>query len=785
LLKRFEGMQKNNPAVRAAFARAKAAGTPDEHMTEEALAYFLEANPKANLAQRVMEMFRQFVRAIGNTLKGMDKLKFMKWANALTEQELRNMAMKALRGAPDSLQFDNAGRRSGAVMLANARAAGYEGDDFREAEEWLRAVAKGLDMSKKARMKRAVSMGYDPKTIYSTNSVDKVLSKIKPKEDVGNWGGPFDGIFLLEGDRGGARGYPYTHQFIAVPSRVARARDKDLDYDKTMAFLNKEYGYYNLDDEQMQRLYDLTAWDDDVWDGGDNVLAKFGYDDLGDASWEAQNIRGKIAKDQGYDLIAMLDEEGTSYFAPFGSKIRSVNAAFDPDFKESSDLLASKSAMKSVLANIRRGREAMTKALLDKSSVHRAMFRQGMGWVDFVWGDEGGNVTAKGKRAGAKGLAHILEARQRKDGLSNKQAQDLLFDLVDTIAKGSESNRYEQDGLIRSTINDGKHEVLLVKNSGSNSWVVTGYEVYEPDAASSARDALAATRPESTPSRNEAGAGGETIAQTGDGSSSSDIRYSKLSDSMANLAEAATGFIENRKDNPRVFNLWHRTVGSQPHKATVDEHYKAVVDKSMDYEEDAARFMNEQADEAPLWLPKLDTLGDTANELVKRRAWKRLKDAKDAKAVSNAIFDTTLNDRPMTDAELVRDGYTPMQVAMYHQFFAAVNRSMDDLAKSEMFRMGRVMKLLPASRDMGLMETAQHYASQMADAETALMDGLQGLRYINQKEAAQVMMHRSLRTPNLHSLETVWGLTGNYSTRKENIGGFGVTYLVILSGLKS
>lgn len=153
--------------------------------------------------------------------------------------------------------------------------------------------------------------------------------------------------------------------------------------------------------------------------------------------------------------------------------------------------------------------------------------------------------------------------------------------------------------------------------------------------------------------------------------------------------------------------------------------------------------------------------------------------------MSKAIFDTTLNDRPMTDAELVRDSYTPTQVAMYHQFFAAVNRSMDDLAKSEMFRMGRVMKLLPASRDMDLMETAHHYASQMADAETALMDGLQGLRYINQKEAAQVMMHRSLRTPNLHSLETVWGLTGNYSTRKENIGGFGVTYLVILSGLKS
>jgi hypothetical protein len=34
--------------------------------------------------------------------------------------------------------------------------------------------------------------------------------------------------------------------------------------------------------------------------------------------------------------------------------------------------------------------------------------------------------------------------------------------LVDTIANGEEVNQYEQQGSIRTTINDGQHEVLLV-----------------------------------------------------------------------------------------------------------------------------------------------------------------------------------------------------------------------------------------------------------------------------------------------------------------------------------
>jgi hypothetical protein len=83
--------------------------------------------------------------------------------------------------------------------------------------------------------------------------------------------------------------------------------------------------------------------------------------------------------------------------------------------------LFARSAMKDTEANIRRGLAAMNQALLNKATVHRAMFRNGLGWVDFEWGDVG-TVKPSGKTKGAMGLAYIPEARQRMDGMMEQEA---------------------------------------------------------------------------------------------------------------------------------------------------------------------------------------------------------------------------------------------------------------------------------------------------------------------------------------------------------------------------
>lgn len=139
----------------------------------------------------------------------------------------------------------------------------------------------------------------------------------------------------------------------------------------------------------------------------------------------------------------------------------------------------SRSAMKSVEANIARGLKALAKALDEKTTVHRAMFRNGLGWVDFIWGDEGGKIKKNDARPGEKGILHILEARQRKDGLSVPEIHTLLSKIVEVIAKGDEVDYKEYKGTQRIRLSRDNVEVNLVKQPGSNAWVLTGFYIDE------------------------------------------------------------------------------------------------------------------------------------------------------------------------------------------------------------------------------------------------------------------------------------------------------------------
>ncbi|EEO26974.2 LPD38 domain-containing protein [Oxalobacter paraformigenes] len=180
---------------------------------------------------------------------------------------------------------------------------------------------------------------------------------------------------------------------------------------------------------------------------------------------------------------------------------KNVNAATAVDVYAKFSL----SAMKSVEANIARGKEAMNRALLDKTTVHRAMFRNGLGWVDFVWGSTG-RTTDNGRTRGAMGIAHVLEARQRKDGFSRSEAVQLLHDIVEVIAKGKEFSRSEIGRSTRVGLETQGHVTWLTKYSGSNAWVVTGYEK-TPDGKSAGRATDLPTDAIASRTRNDTGAG--------------------------------------------------------------------------------------------------------------------------------------------------------------------------------------------------------------------------------------------------------------------------------------
>ncbi len=125
-----------------------------------------------------------------------------------------------------------------------------------------------------------------------------------------------------------------------------------------------------------------------------------------------------------------------------------------------------RSATKDIDANIRRGAAAMNKVLVEKADQHRAMFRNGLGWVDFVWGDD------------KRGIAHIVARRMAADGMSRDAVIRMLTGpLVDAIAKGGEVRRVQVGGSINLRIDHNGYRVALVKNPGSNAWLLSGFEV--------------------------------------------------------------------------------------------------------------------------------------------------------------------------------------------------------------------------------------------------------------------------------------------------------------------
>lgn len=126
-----------------------------------------------------------------------------------------------------------------------------------------------------------------------------------------------------------------------------------------------------------------------------------------------------------------------------------------------------------------------------------------MGWVDFIWGDD------------ARGIQHVFRQRMLKDGMTHDEVMQLLTnDIIEAIAKGKEIRRQEYRGSVRAVIQHGTAEVVLVKNKGSNAWVLSGWRT-SPDAIKAANDTKTATHSPAYSSDEVEGAGdSHTISES-------------------------------------------------------------------------------------------------------------------------------------------------------------------------------------------------------------------------------------------------------------------------------
>lgn len=136
----------------------------------------------------------------------------------------------------------------------------------------------------------------------------------------------------------------------------------------------------------------------------------------------------------------------------------------------------------------------------------------------------------------------------------------------------------------------------------------------------------------------------------------------------------------------RTFNAWHKTVGTQFHKAEVDKDFGRVFKKARAFEEDTSQFAMRAADEAPTLLPRMQNFSDALPDILKS-AEKRGAAAKDLKAVGDLVHASTLEGHRLTAEEV--DALPVSQQKVYKEVRGAIDTSLDDLASSEAFRMLR------------------------------------------------------------------------------------------------
>jgi hypothetical protein len=182
---------------------------------------------------------------------------------------------------------------------------------------------------------------------------------------------------------------------------------------------------------------------------------------------------------------------------------------------------------------------------------------------------------------------------------------------------------------------------------------------------------------------------------------------------------------------------WHRSVGTMHNLAQRNALFKPVYDGAQHFLNDVSYYATEAADLAPTLLPKLDGLRDIAKSPLS---------AEDTKAIASPIFEGTLNwtrdddgnavrteqvERAgvvWTDAELrERWKLNDKQAGLYREMRAAVDRSLTDLAVSDMIRYGGID--VAGARDAALAAKDGNEAAQV------LVDHLQRAAEADPKRA--------------------------------------------------
>ena len=260
----------------------------DQFQTETVEEMIERATQQADIRTEIDEIYDLVKEQL--VVSGRENELTAKWKSKLIQEYIATKVLDTgltPREVYERMNFNVVGPRSvppapDAQVLEQARESGYEGESKGEAAEWVRAVAKGLDMSTEARMQRAKDMGFDTDQVWYHGTE----SDFESFEVFSGLAG--EGIYFstqhtanVYGEQGSVIPV-YVLGKKATPQDVKRVRD--------------EIG---------------SNWNNDLIN-------------------QQLKTEGFAYRDAKTPDIVVFDP----------SNIRSVNAAFDPDYADSANLLA-------------------------------------------------------------------------------------------------------------------------------------------------------------------------------------------------------------------------------------------------------------------------------------------------------------------------------------------------------------------------------------------------------------------------------------------------------------
>lgn len=206
----------------------------------------------------------------------------------------------------------------GTAVYEQAHAQGYEGANTGEAAEWMAAKAKGLDMSLDARLERAKAMGFDVSKVYFHSSLEDLKAFQPTGKFMGHTG--TTGISVTDNPEMASR----------YLDRYGNFRWDGKAFEKNVIPVFIRPGKMLERNEPFKTNLPLGA---PLPEGYTPVHKRMGYDTL--VRDDAISRKGAVKHSDAKNAI-----RGKELVLTDPSQVRSIFAAFDPDYASSGNLLA-------------------------------------------------------------------------------------------------------------------------------------------------------------------------------------------------------------------------------------------------------------------------------------------------------------------------------------------------------------------------------------------------------------------------------------------------------------